>query len=309
MTDLLTFGASVLDFTAPTDTSLDTTDRLRVSVSGSESNAAVAAARLGVESAWLSKLPDSPLGRRVAAEVEKHGVETAVRWSEAGRQGLTFSERAGAPRGNVRLDDRGGAAVASATPGELPLSSVRDASMVYASGATATLSPTLAETAAALFGEMHSTGTTALGLSRRRAFESPDAREAVVSLFSGVDVLLTTEAGATALGQGTNPTETVHALASTHDFRTVVLAREKRGALVWHDKTVHEHSPPETDTADDRGAFDALCGAFLARRLAGDGVSRALADGVACGALARTIQGPVPSVTPADVERCVESMG
>lgn len=85
MTDLLTFGASVVELTTPSGTRLEATDRLRVSVSGPESNVAIAAARLGVESAWLSKLPDSPLGRRVAAEVRKHGVEASVRWSEAGR--------------------------------------------------------------------------------------------------------------------------------------------------------------------------------------------------------------------------------
>lgn len=309
MADLLTFGASVVEFTAPTDDRLETTDRLRVSVSGPESNAAVAAGRLGVESAWLSKLPKTSLGRRVANEVGRHGVETAIHWSETGRQGLTFGERAGPPRGNSRLDDRNGAAVASAVPGELPLSAVRDASTVYTSGATATLSTTLAETTAALLESVGEAGaTTVLGLGRPRAFESPTTREAVVSLFPQVDVLLTTEAGATALGQGTNPTETVHALASTHDFETVVLAREERGALVWHDRTVHEHAPPETDTVDDRGAFDALCGAFLARRLDGDDVGRALAAGVACGALARTVRGPLATITPEEVERCIERM-
>lgn len=309
MTDLLTFGASVLEFTAPTGDRLETADRLRVSVSGPESNAAIAAGRLGVESAWLSKLPETPLGRRVASEVGRHGVETAVHWSETGRQGLAFSERAGSPRDNARLDDRDGGAVASAVPGELPLSTVRDASMVYTTGATATLSSTLGETTTALLESVGGAGaTTALGLGRPRAFESTAPHETVVSLFPQVDVLLTTEAGATALGQGTNPTETVHTLASTHDFETVVLAREERGALVWHERTVHEHVPPETDTVDDRGTFDALCGAFLARRLDGDDVGRALAAGVACGTLARTVRGPLAAVTREEVERCVERM-
>ena len=308
MADLLTFGASVLDFTAPGGTRLEATDRLRMSVSGPESNAAVAAARLGAESAWLSKLPDTALGRRVVSEIEGHGVETAIHWSDEGRQGLAFAERAGPPRGNTRIDDREAAAVTSATPGELALSTVGDASTVYVSGATAALSATLGKTTGALFDEC-GTETTALGLGRPRAFESATERERIVSLLSAVDVLITTEAGAKALCQRASQTEMMHTLAATHDLTTVVLTRGERGALVWHDRTVHEHAPPETDVVDDRGAFDALCGAFLARRIAGGTVENALATGVACGALVRTVRGSIPVVTRDELERIVDSMG
>jgi 2-dehydro-3-deoxygluconokinase len=306
MADLLAFGASALELTPPENDRLETADRVDVAVTGPESNAAIAASRLGVETAWLSKLPATPLGRRVTGALGKYGVETAVHWSEAGRQGLAFTERAGPPRGNAHIHDRAETAVASATPDELPLSSVREASMVYTSGATVALSETLAETTAALFED--SEATTVLGLGRPRAFESPAAREAVIPLLATTDVFVTTEAGAAALGQRGSPPETAHALAAAHDFETVVLARGERGACVWHERTVHEHTPSTTETVDDRGAFDALCGGFLARRLAGAGPNRALAAGVACAALARTLQGPHPTITSEEVERCIDSM-
>lgn len=305
MTDLLAVGASVLELTPPDDDPLETTDRLGVAVTGPESNAAIAASRLGSETTWLSKLPASPLGRRVAGELERHGVETAVHWSETDRQGLVFTERAGPPSGTARVDDRVGA-VASMTPDELPLSSVHEPSMVHTSGATVVLSETLAETTTAVFDEIGT--TTALSLSRPRAFASAVARETLRPLFAATDVFLTTEAGAAALGGRTTPAETAHALAATHDFETVVLARERRGALIWHDRTIHEHTPPETETVDDRGAFDALYGGFLARRLAGEGPDRALAAGVACAALARTVRGPAPILTRTEVESCLAAM-
>lgn len=303
MVELLTFGASVLELTAAENERIETADQLSVTATGPESNAAIAASRLGVESSWLSKLPETALGRRVCAELGTHGVETAVHWSEEGRQGLAFAERARPPRGNAKIHDRAKAAVASATPKQLPLSSVREASMVYTTGATAALSATLAETVETFLDSMGRTATTALGFGRPRAFESRAACETVVSLLSTVDIFLTTEEGATALSTQGTPTETVHALASAYGFETVVLAREERGALVWHERTVHEHSPPETETVDERGAFDALCGGFLARRLAGESPNRALAAGVACAALARTVRGPVPILTYEEVER------
>jgi 2-dehydro-3-deoxygluconokinase len=303
MTQLLAVGAATLELAPEGNERLETTTRLDTAVTGPESNAAVAASRLGTESAWLSKLPDSALGRRVAGELRRHGVEPAVCW-DGDRMGLTFAERAAAPRESTRIDDRAGAAAASLTPDELPTENVRGAELLYSSGATLALSETLAETTAELFAAFD--GRTALAFNRSRAVESSVARERIGSLLSTTDVLFTTEAGAAVLDERGTPPETAHALAAAHDLDIVVFAREGGGALVWHERTVHERGPPETDTIDERGAFDALCGAFLARRLDGDGVDEALAAGVAGGALARTVRGPIPAITAGDVERCVE---
>ena len=305
MADILTIGATALELTPDGDERLETAVRLDVAVTGPESNAAVAASRLGVESAWLSKLPETPLGRRVAGELRRHGVETAVCWS-GGRQGVSFVERAKPPRRDARIDDRAGAAVASLTTDELPTAGVRGAEILYTSGATLALSATLAGTVEELFGTFD--GRTALALDRSRAVESSATSERIASLLPATDVLLTSEAGAAALDEYGSPPEIAHALAAAHDLDTVVLAREDGGALVWHERTVHEHRPPETEAVNERGAFDALCGGFLARRLDGKEVDEALAAGVACGALARTIHGPMPVVTAGEVDECVVAM-
>ncbi|RJT02578.1 sugar kinase [Halococcus sp. IIIV-5B] len=309
MADLLALGASVLELAPPKHERLETTERFAVGVTGPESNATIAASRLGADAAWVSKLPGNPLGRRVTGALRRHGVETMVSWAETGRQGLAFTERAGEPRGGRTLHDRE-AAVASMTPEEIPPSTTDDASMVLTSGATATLSETLTGTTRTVFEGCGASGvTTACSLSRPRVVESASARDALSPLLAATDVFLTTEAGAAAFVDRATPTGTAHALAAGHGFETVVLVRADRGAVVWHDNRVDDHDAPATDAIDDRGAFDALCGGFLARRLAGESPDRALAAGVACGALARTIEGAVPAIDPATVERCVDSMG
>jgi 2-dehydro-3-deoxygluconokinase len=305
MTGLLAVGAATLELVPEGNERLETATRLDTAVTGPELNAAVAASRLGVDSTWLSKLPDNALGRRVTGELRRHDVEPAV-CRGGDRMGLTFAERATVPRKDVRIDDRAGAAVASLTPDELPTEGVRGAELLYSSGATLALSETLAETTAELFRAFD--GRTALAFNRSRAVESSAARERIGSLLSTTDVLFTTEAGAAALGEGGMPPEATHALAAAHNLDIVVFAREDGGALVWHERTVHERSPPETDTIDERGAFDALCGAFLARWLDGNDVSDALAAGVAGGALARTVRGAVPVISPAEVDDCVAAM-
>ncbi|WP_152420471.1 PfkB family carbohydrate kinase [Halococcus thailandensis] len=278
---------------------------MNVSVTGPASNAAIAASRLGTASAWLSKLPDDSLGRRVAGELRRHGVEPAVCWGE-GRQGLSFVERTAAPRDDGRIDDQAGAAVASLTPDDLPALDFQGAETLFTSAATLALSDTLAGTVEELFAAFD--GRTALTLHRSRALDSSVARERVESMLSATDVLLASEAGAAALGEDRSPPEAAHALAAAHDLDTVVLADPGSGALVWHERTVHERDSPDAATIDERGAFDALCGGFLARRIASDGVDEALAAGVACGALARTVQGSIPVVTPDEVDDCIAAM-
>ncbi|EMA39937.1 sugar kinase [Halococcus hamelinensis] len=308
MADLLALGVSVLELTPPEHRRLETAERFAAGVAGPESNTTIAASRLGADAAWVSKLPGNPLGRRVAGALRRHGVETAVSWAETGRQGLAFTERAGDPRGGMTLHDRN-APVASMQPADLPATATERASMVLTSGATATLSETLTETTRTVFEECAAGETTTVcSLSRPRVVESGSVCEALSPLLAATDVLLTTEAGAAAFVDRATPTETAHALAAGHGFETVVLVRADLGAVVWHDNRVDDHDVPATDAVDDRGAFDALCGGFLARRIAGESPDRALAAGVACGALARTVAGPVPTVDPAAVERCADSM-
>jgi|AntDeeMetagen134_2_1112570.scaffolds.fasta_scaffold06759_2 2-dehydro-3-deoxygluconokinase len=307
MTDLLTFGAAILELTTPGRERLETTDRLELAATGPAANTAVTAARLGSDATWLSKVPDTALGRRAAAGIASHGVETAIRWTDEGRQELAFAERAGPPRGNARIDDRTASAITSATPDNLPLSAVDDSETVFVDATLPTRSATLAETAATLLAETGDAGAeTVLGLGREEP--STATIEAVGELLPIVDTLIAAEASAAALGDRANPTETAHALAAEHDLSTVVIARDEHGGVVWNDRTVHERAPPATETVDDRGAFDAFCGGFLARRVAGTGAGAALATGIASEALARTVPGPVPAITAEEVKRCTASV-
>ena len=171
MPDLLALGASLLEFTPPEHRRLETADRFAVDVTGPESNTTVAASRLGADPAWVSKLPESSLGRRVAGTLRRHGVETMVSWDETGRQGLAFTERAGEPRGDTTLHHRA-APVASMTPADIPMAA-EDVSMVLTSGATATRSETLTKTTSTVFEELGSRGTTTVcSLSRPSVVES-----------------------------------------------------------------------------------------------------------------------------------------
>jgi 2-dehydro-3-deoxygluconokinase len=310
MTDLATFGETMLRYAAPKGERLETADRLAVHVGGAESNVAVAAARLGREATWLSKLPESPLGRRIERTLRSHGVATEVVWTDDGRQGVYYLEPGGEPRGPNVVYDRADAAVTTATPDELATDRVREAEAFYTSGITPALSTTLVDTTAALFETARADDTTTvLDVNYRSKLWEPEAAgETLDELLALVDVLVVSERDAAAVfGRSGDPEEVAADFLDDHDHELVVVTRGDRGALAVVDGAVHEQPTFEADTCDPVGTGDAFVGGFLARWLDGGGVAAALEYGAATAAVKRTLEGDMALVTPADVEGVIDA--
>ncbi|MFC6940840.1 PfkB family carbohydrate kinase [Salinirubellus sp. GCM10025818] len=302
---LVTLGETALGLSPPGAGRLERADRLDVQVSGAESNAGVVARRLGEPVTWLSRLPDSPLGRRVASELRGYDLDVRVSWG-GGRQGLTFHERGGPPRGDDRVDDRTGAAAASLSMDDLPLEPVERADVAYVTGATPALSNDLAGATARFLKTANDAGaTTAFSLEYRPwLWPGPDAaRETLTGFFPAVDVFVAREADVeTVLERSGSPAELTHGLAAEWGFEYVLLTRE-RTCVVYHDATVHEYPNPTVDAVDTTGRAAAFAGAFLAAHRAGSDPTGALKTAVAARALAATIPGSVPTLTRSEIER------
>jgi 2-dehydro-3-deoxygluconokinase len=314
MTDIATFGETMLRLSPPRGERLERTRDLDVRVGGAESNVAVAAARLGCETTWLSKLPKSPLGRRVTAALRSHGVRPAVAWDdrESARLGTYYFEHGGDPRGSDVVYDRQGASITTATPPELPVGAIEGADLFYTSGITPALSSTLAETTAELLKAAGGTGsTTAFDLNYRSKLWSPEAAGAAYrSLFPYIDVLVAAERDVnTCLDREGDAVEMANGLIHEFDFRTVVLTRGAHGSVAVHDGEVFEQDAYDADTFDPVGSGDAFVGGYLAHRVHGGGVDEALAYGAATASLKRTVDGDVAVVTADEVESVVNEDG
>ncbi len=312
MSDVVTFGETMLRLSPVGHERLETASELELRAAGAESNVAVAAERLGATATWTSKLPDSPLGRRVVGELGQYGIETDVIWSQEGRQGTYYLEHGGKPRGTNVIYDRSDAAVTTAEPHEFDLELIQEAQVFFTSGITPALSSTLRDTTAKLLNAAQQHGTiTAFDFNYRRKLWGPEeARNTLTKLFPGIDILVIAARDArTVLGYEGDPRQLAHKLGSQYDFRTVVVTRGDQGALAWHDTVLHDHDAYETETVDPIGTGDAFTGAFIARRLAGDGVGTALEYAAATAALKRTIPGDVALVTRDEVETVIEAGG
>ncbi|WP_251342309.1 sugar kinase [Haloplanus halophilus] len=305
MTDLVTVGDATLRFSPPRGERIETASEFAAHVGGPESNVSVAAATLGLDAAWLSKLPDTPLGRRIVGELRRHGVRTGVVWTDSGRASTAFVERGAAPGGRT-VPDREDAAVATTTADDLPLGAVRDAETLFVSGATPARSETLLETTATLLsvaGEADTTrafdtrfGATGLGPDR--------ARDLYDHLLDDVDVLIVDETDAEAVFDlDGDVVPAAHSLRTRYDCETVVVTRAERDrpTVGLHGEEIYEVPAFETETRDTAGVHDAFVGGFLAGRHRSDGTKGALTEGAATAALKRTIVGDVVVGSSADV--------
>ncbi|MFB6133428.1 MAG: bifunctional 2-dehydro-3-deoxygluconokinase/2-dehydro-3-deoxygalactonokinase [Halanaeroarchaeum sp.] len=309
MTELVTFGESMLRLSPPNDDRVERADELDVHVAGAESNVAVAAQRLGVDAAWTSKLVDSPVARRVLNPLRSHGVDTEIAWTEEGRQGIYYLEQAGEPRGANVIYDRRDAAVTTATVEDLPLDTIREADVFFTTGITPALSDALEATTRQLLREAGDAGaTTSFDLNYRSKLWSPaEARGVLTDLLDLVDLAFVPEDDAeTVLGLEGDAERIARELDDEHDFETVVVTRGDAGSLALRDGTIHEQGVFAADTLDPVGTGDAFVGGFVAKRLDGGSVPECLEYGAATAALKRTMPGDVAVVTPEEVESVVD---
>src|SRR5947209_2358465 len=146
--DVITFGEAMIRLAPPNFRRLEQARSLDVQVGGAELNTAVALARLGRRTAWVSRLTNNPLGRLVANRAREAGVSTEhVVWTGEDRVGVYFLEFGAAPRASSVLYDRKGAAIANVRPGMVAWPAVfAGARWFHVTGITPALSLSAAET-------------------------------------------------------------------------------------------------------------------------------------------------------------------
>ena len=90
-------------------------DKFEATYAGGEANVAVSLANYGMDAAFVTKLPDNPLGQAARNEVRRFGVDTSsIVWGGP-RLGLYFVEKGASQRGSKVVYDRAGSSIALAS--------------------------------------------------------------------------------------------------------------------------------------------------------------------------------------------------
>ncbi|MDH5702954.1 MAG: sugar kinase, partial [Aigarchaeota archaeon] len=146
MADIVTLGEAMLRLSPPSFKRLEQATTLDVNVGGAELNVAIGVKRLGLESAWVTKLPKNQIGRLVLNKARELGVDTShIVWSDEGRAGVYFYELGAQPRASSVLYDRKDSAACMMKPGEIDWSFLKGAKVLHTTGITPALSQSCAE--------------------------------------------------------------------------------------------------------------------------------------------------------------------
>ena len=309
MFDVLTFGETMIRLNPPGFQRLEQAVTLDLQIGGSESNTAVALARLGRRVAWWSRLPRNPLGRRIESEIRQHGVDTSpVIWDDR-RVGVYFVEFGVAPRSHEITYDRADSAASRVSSADINETLLRQARHLHVTGITAALSASCAEAVATAVRKAKEHGrTVSLDVNYRRKLWPPEAaRQTLEPLLPSVDLLIAPAAdSAEVFGTKGEPELIAGELRQRYKVPNVVVTAGAAGAFA-----VTESGPLNAEALDagevDRvGTGDAFDAGVLHGFLDGD-LELGLRYGAAMAALKRTIPGDMLIATPEEIESTLSS--
>ncbi|MFW6075258.1 MAG: PfkB family carbohydrate kinase [Chloroflexota bacterium] len=306
--DLGTFGETMIRLAPPDHERLETATSLDCSIGGTESNLAAALVRLGRSANWISALPENPLGRRIAGEIRRHGVDTRnVVWRDDSRAGVYFLELGTGPRPTRVIYDRASSALAT-----LPVQAVDPAlatasKIFHLTGITPALSSNCAEICLRLADSARDAGrNVTFDVNYRSLLWTPEqASEGLQPFLDRASVLFCGLADArTIWGLDGEPNEVAAELIDRSTASVVVLTLGAEGALARRrDGRSVEQTAQEVEAVDPVGAGDAFAAGFLHRWLDDPGdLPGALRSGVALAGIAMTIPGDLAVITPAELE-------
>jgi 2-dehydro-3-deoxygluconokinase len=308
--DVWTLGETMLRFTPRGYTRLEDAGELEVRTGGSESNVAVALARLGCRAAWVSKLPRNPLGMLIARRLRGYGVDLEhVVWSEGGRAGLYFIEPGSPPRPGQVLYDRARSAASTLAPEEVDWSVLDRVRHVHLTGITPALGESCAATTARALAEARARGcSVSFDVNyRARLWGHAAARVALAPLVAGLDLLICTEVDARLVFQLSGGyQELLRGLAAMSQAKVVALTLGSNGAVLYDGGSYLQASAFELAVVDRVGAGDAFDAGLIWGFLQGD-LQLGLNYGTAMAALKHSIPGDEFSGSRDEVEALLES--
>ena len=313
--DVVTFGEAMVRLAPPHFQRLEQARSLDVEVGGAELNTAAGLARLGRTAAWVSRLPDNPLGRLVANRAREAGVsDEFVDFVPDARCGLYFLEFGAAPRASSILYDRKDSAMARVGPGAFDWPAVvRGARWFHVTGITPALGPGAAAAVGEALAAAKAAGVgTSIDLNYRSKLWPPEeAGRTMAGLLPACDVLIASEADAEQLFgiTGGHFGELAARLADRFGL-TAVAGVRRETPLVWRNRFAavgyaggksYESRWYEVEIVDRLGAGDALAAGLIHGLLDGD-FELGLDYGAAMGALKHTVPGDLPWLTKDEVE-------
>jgi 2-dehydro-3-deoxygluconokinase len=323
MSDVVTFGEAMIRLSPPNFQRLEQANHLDVHVGGAELNVAVGVSRLGMKSAWVSKLPRNSLGYLIRDRAQQFGIDCShIVWSEQGRAGLYFLELGASPRASSVLYDRASSAISMVKPGEVNWPSVfGGAKHFHVSGITPALSQSAAETTAEALKAAKKAGcSVSYDLNYRKKLWSPaNAKKIQEPMMADVDFLITTEEDTNVVFgiQEKDYEKVAEKLAQTFKLKGVAITlredlsvwRNNWTAIAYYEGKIYRDRKYEVEIVDRVGAGDSFTAGFLYGWIGFKDVGKGVRYGNAFAALKQTLPGDFNWSTLEEAEAQLKGAG
>ncbi len=260
---------------------------------GDTSNMAIAAARVGASTGYITRVGDDAFGRMLLSLWEEEGVATAgVATDPAASTGVYFVTHG--PQGHEFSYLRAGSAASRMAPATLPRDVIRSAKILHVSGISQAISASACDAALAAMDEARAAGVRVSYDTNLRLKLWPLARARAVILASlaRCDLCVPSLDDARILFD-TDDEAAIVAACHRAGAPVVVLKRGARGCLVSDGTKRAAVDGHVVASVDATGAGDCFDGAFAARIVAGDDPFAAARYANAAAAMATTGYGAV----------------
>lgn len=315
--DVVTLGETMLRLTPPGGGRLDQATNFDIEVGGTESNTAVGLSRLGLRCAWISRLPNSPLGEMICEQLNKHGVNTSyVARCDEHRVGVYFYEDAAAPRLQRVVYDRLHSAASYITPDDVPANLFADPAprLLHMTGITPAISDSARHTTHHIIAAAQTANVQiSFDTNYRMLLWSPQAaREEMTQHMNKASIILTSLGDLrTVFGVSGDQDTAFTWLSQTFPDKVCVLTLGNAGAMAQRPDGQPLHRQSIATTSVGRlGGGDAFNAGFLYGWLSfdesPDKLARCLDWGVAAASLKYATPGDMAIIDKREVAALLE---
>lgn len=303
--DVTAIGEVMLRYSVPVGERLERAQHLAIHPGGAEANMLGGLSCLGRRCAWISGLPNNPLGRIITNHLHLAKVNTdGVVWFEEGRVGTYYLEFATPPRATQVYYDRANSCAARLEPSQIDWAFLLDTRLLHLTGITPALSAScLALTQEAIARAKAAGIPISFDVNFRGKLWTPrQAAEVIKPMIQDIDLLFCGQGDARLLfGCSGSPQEIIRSMSELSNAKTVVVSVGDEGVMAWDGQTLH-HSPAHPVEIIDRlGAGDAMAAGIIHGWLNGDLV-RGLAYGQVMAGLCLSMHGDMVISTRDEVE-------
>lgn len=196
MKRVVTLGEIMLRLSTPGFERFVQADSFDVCYGGGEANCCVSLSNYGLETRFVTKVPDNEIGQSAVNSLRRYGVDTTFISRGGDRLGIYFLESGASQRPSKVIYDRAHAAIAEATSDDFDWDGIFEgADWFHFTGITPALSDSAAElTLAALKAAKAKGITVSVDLNyRKKLWSQEKAKEVMTKLMDYVDVCIGNE--------------------------------------------------------------------------------------------------------------------